>query len=214
MAKNIRVVKPFEIRIIANDGIDSEYDTLYAMKNALDEIDRGEKQKYYGFNTKTGNKYASFKFDTAEIRTREIESKGVKKNPIGRKLVVKTTNGWEYVFAYNGGKIITTDDYNKALPQKAVWANDDLKYFSSKFGNNEFKLIVPMKKMKKNPLKPGITARPIKGARKPVFAVEYGNSNKGPWNTAGIFPNRTLSGNYAHAMHEQNPTKYWRVVLK
>lgn len=67
---------------------------------------------------------------------------------------------------------------------------------------------------KKNPIVPGITARPVKNGRKPVLAVEYASTKAGPWTTAGLFPNRTLADDYCRNMHTNNPEKWWRVVLK
>ena len=57
-----------------------------------------------------------------------------------RKLHVKTEKGWEMVFCNNDGVIVTTLNRSKALPPKALWAEVDLKYFQSRFANNEFKL--------------------------------------------------------------------------
>lgn len=57
-----------------------------------------------------------------------------------RVLKVKTDNGWEMVFCIRDGKIITTKDRLKALPQKALWAESDLVWFQAHFANHEFKL--------------------------------------------------------------------------
>ena len=57
------------------------------------------------------------------------------------KLHVKIGNDWKMVFCNNLNRVMTTEDKSKALPQKAIWARDDLNYFSNKFGNDEFKLI-------------------------------------------------------------------------
>ena len=58
------------------------------------------------------------------------------------KLHVNIDGTWKPVFCHNNGKIVTCEDTpSKALPSKSMWANDDLEYFSSKFGNHEFKLI-------------------------------------------------------------------------
>lgn len=58
-----------------------------------------------------------------------------------KKLYVKTVNGYELVFCNNYGKIVTTKDKSKALPRKSIWALDDLRYFQTKFANNEFILM-------------------------------------------------------------------------
>lgn len=58
-----------------------------------------------------------------------------------KKLYVKTVNGYELVFCYTNGKIVTTKDKRHALPEKAMWALDDLRYFQTKFANNEFILM-------------------------------------------------------------------------
>lgn len=55
-----------------------------------------------------------------------------------KKLHVKQGDKWVLVFCHAGGVIITTEDKAKALPQKAIWANDDLQYFQSKFSSKEF----------------------------------------------------------------------------
>lgn len=57
-----------------------------------------------------------------------------------KKLYVKIGDTWALVFCNNGGKIITTDDKRKALPTAAMWAQDDLNWFQTKFANHEFKL--------------------------------------------------------------------------
>lgn len=58
-----------------------------------------------------------------------------------KKLHVKTENGWKPVFCSLDGKVITTEDINKALPPKSIWAEDDLQYFQNKFSNLEFFLM-------------------------------------------------------------------------
>ena len=63
-----------------------------------------------------------------------------------KKLHVKRGDKWLPVFCYHGqtGQIITLSDHDpisKALPQKAMWADSDLNYFSDKFGNHEFCLM-------------------------------------------------------------------------
>lgn len=58
-----------------------------------------------------------------------------------KKLHVMTKDGWKMVFCNLDGKVITTNDKKKALPTNRLWANDDLQYFSKKFGNSEFKII-------------------------------------------------------------------------
>lgn len=59
-----------------------------------------------------------------------------------RKLHIRTDAGkWEPVFCQMNGKVITCDDVRKALPPKAIWAEDDLAYFQNKFGNSEFTLL-------------------------------------------------------------------------
>jgi len=49
-------------------------------------------------------------------------------------LQVKVSGDWEYVFCYNGGKIITTKARTKAL------GKHHLPTFLSKFGNHEFRV--------------------------------------------------------------------------
>lgn len=68
---------------------------------------------------------------------------------------------------------------------------------------------------KQNPLKPGITARPRKGAStvsRKMLSVDHAKSESGPWTIAGIFPNRQLAADYAKAMAELNPRLWWRVA--
>lgn len=57
-----------------------------------------------------------------------------------RKLQVRTPDGWRYVFCHNNGRIVTTDQKSKALPSRAFWADDDLRFFQSKFAEREFRL--------------------------------------------------------------------------
>lgn len=64
-----------------------------------------------------------------------------------KKLHVKTESGWCMVFCANGGRILTTDNPAKALPPRAMWGDDDLKHFSSRFANREFKLAQPEQKI-------------------------------------------------------------------
>jgi len=56
------------------------------------------------------------------------------------KLQVKSGAGWLYVFANVGGQIKTTPNKAQALPQRAIWAADDLAWAQSKWANNEFRL--------------------------------------------------------------------------
>jgi hypothetical protein len=58
-----------------------------------------------------------------------------------KKLHVKTVEGWKPVFCHRQGKIVTCEDKRKALPPAAIWANDDLSFFQSKFANHEFCLM-------------------------------------------------------------------------
>ena len=57
-----------------------------------------------------------------------------------KKLYVQIGDEWRMVFCHAQGKILTTDDRSKALPTKAIWAQDDLDWFSSHFANHNFKL--------------------------------------------------------------------------
>ena len=68
---------------------------------------------------------------------------------------------------------------------------------------------------RKNPLKPGITARARKGkpaSNRKMLSVDYGKSENGPWTVAGVFPNRQLASDYAKAMADKNPSLWWRVA--
>ena len=57
---------------------------------------------------------------------------------LGKRLQVKTKDGWKWVFCYNThdmkGPIIPTKEKSKALPAT------DLEYFQSRFGNHEFRI--------------------------------------------------------------------------
>lgn len=58
-----------------------------------------------------------------------------------RKLHIKQGEDWLPVFCITGGKIITCEQTpSKALPCRAMWAEDDLKYFRSKFASHQFDL--------------------------------------------------------------------------
>lgn len=59
-----------------------------------------------------------------------------------KKLQVKTTTGWAYVFCRNldTQKVQTTPSKAKALPTGALWAADDLAYFQRHFANDTFRL--------------------------------------------------------------------------
>jgi len=58
-----------------------------------------------------------------------------------RKLQVWMVDAWQYVFCYSEmDGIVTTKDRKFALPQKAIWAEDDLRYFSNRYGNHCFRL--------------------------------------------------------------------------
>ncbi len=48
-------------------------------------------------------------------------------------LQVKTGGVWKWVFCHNGGRIITTENKQKAL------RGDDLPWWENNFGNNEFR---------------------------------------------------------------------------
>lgn len=59
-----------------------------------------------------------------------------------KKLHVKQGEQWLPVFCERQGQIVTCPDSpNKALPPMAMWADDDLRYFQSKYANREFALI-------------------------------------------------------------------------
>lgn len=59
-----------------------------------------------------------------------------------KKLHVKIDNQWLPVFCYVGGKIITCEkEPKKALPQRAIWAESDLRFFTNEFGDKEFSLM-------------------------------------------------------------------------
>lgn len=59
-----------------------------------------------------------------------------------KKLEMLTLEGWMPVFCYTNGRpmVIAQADRAKALPSQAWHGAADLKYFSDKFGNNEFRL--------------------------------------------------------------------------
>jgi hypothetical protein len=57
-----------------------------------------------------------------------------------KKLQVKTDDGWKCVFCYDRNGLVLTDNKRKALPPRAEYGQDDLQFFSRKFGNNEFRL--------------------------------------------------------------------------
>ena len=57
-----------------------------------------------------------------------------------KKLHIKIDDKWHMVFCHCNGKIITTDNKRKALPSLALWGDDDLKFFQSKFANHQFEL--------------------------------------------------------------------------
>lgn len=65
-----------------------------------------------------------------------------------------------------------------------------------------------------NPVKKRVTSRPHRSARKMVYCVESGRSDKGPWRSEGIFPNEAKARNYAEALSASNPGVWLRVVLK
>lgn len=57
------------------------------------------------------------------------------------KLHVKRGDAWEPVFCYQAGKVLTCPSApHKALPQRAMWADDDLAYFRARFANETFEL--------------------------------------------------------------------------
>jgi len=59
-----------------------------------------------------------------------------------KKLHVKCGDQWKPVFCHSGGEVATCENApRKALPGNAIWADDDLKWFSEKFADREFKLI-------------------------------------------------------------------------
>lgn len=59
-----------------------------------------------------------------------------------KKLHIRQNAQWLPVFCQNNGKIITcADSPKKALPQKAIWADSDLKYFQNNYSNFKFALI-------------------------------------------------------------------------
>lgn len=59
-----------------------------------------------------------------------------------KKLQIKTADGWAYVFCRNRStdRVTTTQDKAKALPQRAIWADDDLTYFRRYFAADTFRL--------------------------------------------------------------------------
>ena len=58
-----------------------------------------------------------------------------------KKLQVFKSNTWQYVFCHNPQTgIVTTKDKKRALPPSAIWAKDDLAYFSNKYGSSQFRL--------------------------------------------------------------------------
>lgn len=61
-----------------------------------------------------------------------------------KKLQVKIGGSWLYVFANVGGQVKTTPNKAQALPQKAIWAADDLAWAQSKWANHEFRLGVSL----------------------------------------------------------------------
>ena len=52
------------------------------------------------------------------------------------KLQIRINGNWEYVFCYNGAKIITTKDSNKAI----VGSGNSLEVFEKKFSNEVFRV--------------------------------------------------------------------------
>lgn len=48
------------------------------------------------------------------------------------------------VFCACNGQIVQTEDASKALPTKAMWAQDDLQHFANRFANHEFALLAPV----------------------------------------------------------------------
>lgn len=59
-----------------------------------------------------------------------------------KKLHVFQGGKWLPVFCYVGGRVITCENEpRKALPQKACWGPDDLKFFQSKYGDHKFELL-------------------------------------------------------------------------
>lgn len=57
-----------------------------------------------------------------------------------KKLQIETESGWKWVFCHNLGRVAMTEIKSKALPQMAIWADDDLDYFRRHFGSRKFRL--------------------------------------------------------------------------
>lgn len=59
-----------------------------------------------------------------------------------KKLQVKTTSGWAYVFCRNldTGHVTTTPNKRQALPSLGLWGADDLAYFQRHFTDQTFRL--------------------------------------------------------------------------
>lgn len=102
--------------------------------------------------TKTGAHKAGFKADSVEEAMKKAKAfgngryKNLKQSESvmdsasedaknSGYLQMKVGDEWEYVFANNGGKVVTTKEKNKSLRGR------DLKHFSSKFGNDEFRVV-------------------------------------------------------------------------
>lgn len=139
----------------------------------------------------------------------EYSAPRVKKNPVPRDFSI--------------GELVNVIDRNdKKIRGVIAYARDGKYRVKDEDGNamennhfiSGYRISGRKAGVKKNPIIPGITARPVKAGRKPVFAVEHAKAKTGPWSTAGLFPNRTLASDYAQAMHAGNSGKWWRVVLK
>lgn len=158
----------------------------------------------------------------AEKRARELEAKPkkavkkslVRRNPVKQYSVFIVGNGYENRVR-GFPTIAAAKEYLASISSDREYVIYPAKVDG--YGNEVWRGTTDTlrkKIAKKNPVIPGITARPIKGNRNPVFAVEHAKAKSGPWTTAGIFPNRTLADNYCQAMHDNNSTIWWRVALK
>ncbi len=59
-----------------------------------------------------------------------------------KKLHVKISGEWLPVFCHMDSRIMTCPNSpEKALPSRAAWADQDLRFFNSKFANLEFCLM-------------------------------------------------------------------------
>lgn len=59
-----------------------------------------------------------------------------------KKLQIRTTNGWAFVFCRDTlhNRVIITSDKAKALPHRACWAQNDLAYFKRYFSSENFRI--------------------------------------------------------------------------